>query len=602
MSFLTACSGSKANDAVTVPDTTVAPQQSATAAPTQAQAQTAAPAEEFNVIFDVDAGKDAVANEPDILRVAQGEAAKEPQPSPEREGYEFLGWFDENGESFDFSAGIETDTVLYAHWEVFVPTYEVALSYGGFGADTIIEVEEGASVALPEVPDADDHYFGGWFLEDTFSTPFNATEAITADLSIYAKWDNKYSVTFDTGLPTAYYREGETVARPADPTKKDFLFAGWFTDKELAKPYTFAAAKENLTLFAKWTEVEPAAVIYKVTFHPNYAGAADVVKDVLAGSVAVAPEVSREGSSFIGWFSDSGLSKSFNLSSPVSSNLDLYAKWGTSFTLTINFNYDGSPAPQTSQVGEGSAVEKPANPTRQGYSFAGWSNQPQGDVKPDSELFPKSASGPSTVYALWSKTYVYEAEDTNLDNFIGAGFSGNAVGTAAIVKPPLANSANPSNGHFVSYMFTNDPRSTLFFVFNSDRAVENAELKFALSAEVKDYTIVAKDDGNPDTGVLDTQFGTKVDPVFEIRLNNTVLNYPEVSFTNVPAQSSGTYMPFADKITIKVNLKEGQNIITMRAANNVPIGGTMSATAPIVDCVKITTYANVTWTPKSGNY
>ena len=46
---------------------------------------------------------------------------------------------------------------------------------------------------------------------------------------------------------------------------------------------------------------------------------------------------------------------------------------------------------------------------------------------------------------------------------------------------------------------------------------------------------------------------------------------------------------------------EGLNTITLTTANNNGMGGTMSGTAPIVDCIKITTSADLSWTPVTDN-
>ena len=43
---------------------------------------------------------------------------------------------------------------------------------------------------------------------------------------------------------------------------------------------------------------------------------------------------------FLGWYSDEGLNNLYNFNTPVTSNLNLYAKWGapTPITYTITFN------------------------------------------------------------------------------------------------------------------------------------------------------------------------------------------------------------------------------------------------------------------------
>lgn len=53
-------------------------------------------------------------------------------PNPTRDGYEFAGWFDENGEAFDINAPVMQDVTIYAHWtEKTTVSYVVQYVYGG---------------------------------------------------------------------------------------------------------------------------------------------------------------------------------------------------------------------------------------------------------------------------------------------------------------------------------------------------------------------------------------------------------------------------------------------------------------------------------------
>ncbi len=48
---------------------------------------------------------------------------------------------------------------------------------------------------------------------------------------------------------------GSTVAKPADPTRDGYTFAGWYTDAACTKAYDFSAAvTADMTLYAKWTK------------------------------------------------------------------------------------------------------------------------------------------------------------------------------------------------------------------------------------------------------------------------------------------------------------------------------------------------------------
>lgn len=72
----------------------------------------------------------------------------------------------------------------------------------------------------------------------------------------------KYTVTFDTNGGTAIQsiqvEEGKTIVLPANPTKADYDFAGWYLDNALSNVYKEDyVVKSNVTLYAKWTEKAP---------------------------------------------------------------------------------------------------------------------------------------------------------------------------------------------------------------------------------------------------------------------------------------------------------------------------------------------------------
>lgn len=70
----------------------------------------------------------------------------------------------------------------------------------------------------------------------------------------------KVTVTFDSNQGTAVDSQlvavGDKVKKPADPTRKGYIFSGWFTDQDCTKAYDFDAAvggtEPELTLYAGW--------------------------------------------------------------------------------------------------------------------------------------------------------------------------------------------------------------------------------------------------------------------------------------------------------------------------------------------------------------
>lgn len=70
----------------------------------------------------------------------------------------------------------------------------------------------------------------------------------------------KVTVTFDSNQGTAVDSQlvavGDKVKKPADPTRKGYIFSGWFTDQDCTKAYKFDApvdgAQPEFTLYAGW--------------------------------------------------------------------------------------------------------------------------------------------------------------------------------------------------------------------------------------------------------------------------------------------------------------------------------------------------------------
>ena len=78
----------------------------------------------------------------------------------------------------------------------------------------------------------------------------------------------KVTVTFDSNQGTAVDSQlvtvGDKVAKPANPTRKGYVFSGWFTNEDCTTAYDFDAAVDGaepeFTLYAGWkAETQPSA-------------------------------------------------------------------------------------------------------------------------------------------------------------------------------------------------------------------------------------------------------------------------------------------------------------------------------------------------------
>lgn len=151
------------------------------------------------------------------------------------------------------------------------PTYTITYNTNG-GTD----VSQATGVtALPNpLPSTtkDDCTFKGWYTDASFTTEATPGAAITANTTLYAKWDCSttpaatYTVTYNANEGTcatssATYTEGSAALTLPSATRSGYTFAGWYdaaTDGTLigAADASFTPSSDT-TLYAHWTEVIP---------------------------------------------------------------------------------------------------------------------------------------------------------------------------------------------------------------------------------------------------------------------------------------------------------------------------------------------------------
>ena len=147
-----------------------------------------------------------------------------------------------------------------------------------------------------------------------------------------------YTVSFESNggssVAAQTVMNGKTLAKPADPTRAEFLFVGWYTDAEFKSAFAFGAqpVTGDLKLYARWTEDTLSGKEYDVTLDANYEGSTPEVKKTTGGKLFLLPELTRAGFEFKGWwFSDmeSGdkLSYRYEEGTALKGDVTLYALW-----------------------------------------------------------------------------------------------------------------------------------------------------------------------------------------------------------------------------------------------------------------------------------
>ena len=114
----------------------------------------------------------------------------------------------------------------------------------------------------------------------------------------------------------------------------------------------------------------------------------------------------RDGYLFSGWYLDAACTSLYDFSTPVTSDFTLYAKWAdaaaTSFIVTFDSQGGSDVAPQT--VSGAQLVTEPTKPTRSGYTFGGWYEEPSGGLSWNFNTDTPTRN--MTLYAQWESAAV----------------------------------------------------------------------------------------------------------------------------------------------------------------------------------------------------
>lgn len=156
--------------------------------------------------------------------------------NPTKEGFTFGGWFTDEALTapYNFESAVTDNLTLYAKWDEVVKVYKIEFVTGDESISIEpVEVNEGDTPLMPTDPTRDGYTFGGWFTDEEFKVEFDESKAITANVTLYAKWDKII--------------ETETLTRTLDVTRNDFELTsdgkttrdevvGYFTLKAGMKP------------------------------------------------------------------------------------------------------------------------------------------------------------------------------------------------------------------------------------------------------------------------------------------------------------------------------------------------------------------------------
>lgn len=150
---------------------------------------------------------------------------------------------------------------------------------------------------------------------------------------------------FDEVVGTVHTAGNESITLPAAPTVSDYDFVGWFLDKDVwNQPFTadsFAdtALTRNVDVFAQYVYAPP---VFTVEFNTD---GGTYVPPVTTDILREAPETTKDGCDFEGWYLDAEKTEKVIFPFTVTNDCTLYAKWTAkpvSFTLNSSNQISGA--------------------------------------------------------------------------------------------------------------------------------------------------------------------------------------------------------------------------------------------------------------------
>jgi uncharacterized repeat protein (TIGR02543 family)/prepilin-type N-terminal cleavage/methylation domain-containing protein len=225
-----------------------------------------------------------------------------------------------------------TVTATYTIKPVWTVTFDPASgTLDGESGNTLVEIVDGGTVDEPNDPVRDGYYFDGWYWNPNPSTSakYDFDSKVTKEITIYAKWTKKWTVTFVWYEGKEEYqdhRDGEIMQDPGIPERTGYEFVGWFNESFTNEWTSFnVPVTMDYRIYAKWTPHN-----HTVNFETNCEATIPSVNYDYSAVIAKPTDPIWEGHVFDGWYSDS------ELNDPVFDGVDLlmpdeditlYAKW-----------------------------------------------------------------------------------------------------------------------------------------------------------------------------------------------------------------------------------------------------------------------------------
>lgn len=372
----------------------------------------------YKIVFN---GNTANKGKMSKITYTMGKSTALPANAFVKKEYIFTGWntkangkgvaFKNKGSLGAFDAPNGSTITLYAQWKIRQYTITYKLN-GGVNnkANPATYNFRSANISLAK-PTRRGYSFQGWYTDAACKKAFKGIKrGSTGNRTVYAKWKIvKYTIqyvlnngTAPKGNPAAYFVTSATI-KLKNPTRKGYTFLGWYKEATF-KTKVVAIPKGsigNMKLYAKWTPT-------KYTIKYNLNGGTNNKKNpalyYVTSAKIILSNPSKRGYIFDGWYTDAKFKNRITtINKGTTGNKTFYAKW-KSAKYSISYVLNGGKAPSGNPASYTitSAAITLKNPTRKGYTFAGWYKE--SGFKTRVTTITKGSVGNYKLYAKWVAT------------------------------------------------------------------------------------------------------------------------------------------------------------------------------------------------------
>ena len=326
----------------------------------------------YTVTFDSYGGTPV----PPVQEVEYGLTATKPA-DPTLKGYTFafryLGEDEQNATAYDFDTPVTENITLTAKWNI--NKYTVAFNTdGGTPVPPAQEVEYGLTATEPAAPEKTGYTFDGWYLDEA-EAPFSFDTTITSDITLKAKWHVTLHNIYAYARLNSYF---------APLTADEFDTPITLNDATLSRLGLGSYNSLGYISIGSF-DFDAMPLTKDLYFDDDPELAAALAK--LAQSIALETGVSEDTAEKIAWTvlyktvneedmaagypADDGYQLSGNLN--LASVTFRAGAENVENMPAVNYTYDDGAIDFYDFYFAGDTITMPADPTREGYSFEGWS-------------------------------------------------------------------------------------------------------------------------------------------------------------------------------------------------------------------------------------